>query len=78
MTSSGLTLTAYARRGLPDDQFAAQTSALKGVAEFDSSTRSWQVRLSFDRPDHLAEAATTLFEIAATYGTTVRASVLPA
>jgi hypothetical protein len=78
MTASVLILTVYARRGLPDDQFAAQISAIKGVAEFDGSTRSWQVRLPFDRPDHLAEVVTSLFETVATYGATVRASVPPA
>jgi hypothetical protein len=69
---------AYARSGLSDQEFSAQTEALRNVASYDADTRSWYAWLLLDRPGRAAEVLTALFDAARVHGTTIQVQARPA
>jgi hypothetical protein len=69
---------AYSRAGLPDEEFSAQTEALRRILSYDGDTRSWYAWLPLDRPGQAAEVLTALFEAARVHGTTVQVRAQPA
>lgn len=66
---------AYSRTGLPDEEFSAQTQALRGILSYDGDTHNWYAWLPLDHPDRAAGALTSLFEVARVHGTTVQVNV---
>ena len=68
---------AYSKSGLPDDEFGAQTEALRRILSYDGETRSWYGWLPFDHPERAAEVLTSLFEVARVHGTTIRVRAQP-
>jgi hypothetical protein len=67
-----LQVLAYSRTGLPDEEFSAQTEALRRILSYDGDTRSWYAWLPLDHPERAAEVLTALFEAARVHGTTVQ------
>jgi hypothetical protein len=70
--AAALQVTAYAKSGLPDEEFRAQTAALRRILSYDGDSRSWYGSLALDHPERAAEVLTALFETARVHGATVR------
>lgn len=69
---------AYSKTGLPDQEFSAQTEALRRILSYDGDTRSWYAWLPFDHPERAAKVLTALFEAARVHGTAVQVRAQPA
>jgi hypothetical protein len=69
---------AYARTGLPDEEFSAQTATLRSLLEFDGGARTWHARLSLDQPDRAVMVLNGLLAAAREHGTEVRVRFQPA
>jgi hypothetical protein len=76
-TAPAFQVLAYSRTGLPDEEFSAQTGALRRVLSYDGDTRSWYAWLPLDQPEQAAEVFTALFEAARVHGTTVQVQAQP-
>lgn len=72
-----LEVLAYAKSGLPEEEFSAQTEALRRILAFDGDTRSWYAWLPLDDPGRAAEVLNGLFEAARAHGTAVQVRAQP-
>lgn len=68
---------AYSMTGLPDEDFTAQTEALRRVLTYDDKSRSWFSWLPLDEPERAADVLTALFKAACVHGTSVQARTQP-
>ena len=73
-----LQLVIISNTDLPEQQFNAQREALRRVAYYDNTTRSWHNQVPLDRPERAAEMLSTLFEAARLHGTTIWVHIEPA
>jgi hypothetical protein len=69
---------AYSRTSLSDEEFSAQTEALRRILSYDGDTRSWYAWLPLNQPERAAEVLTALFAAVRVHGTTVQVRVQPA